>query len=424
MIDARCPKCGSTDYGWDVTTLSDPSDLDRIFKDCEYWCRECSYHETWRSTDSNDEKDQHLDHWYRSAQPPISSEPAAKHLNRCPENNELRSQIIARLGDDTPRREYARWLREQAAEISEHGLGSFPELTQAWRDVHDPIEQAQASALRAAWFVDAQLDVAEALRRDPLADLAHMLVWNNRQESLTTLRAGRVGVSVIDDGLAQLIEDGVILERSFYRGFVEHVTMSARTFLDHVDEVYSLAPIRHLTLVHYTGLLRELAKSPHLDRILSLKLPVHAPHAPYASASDLTDDDVELLVSGGHLRQLRWLSLEDADQLTARTLETLAKSAALPELSYVGMSSYKITTYANGRVSRDHRGDRVADLIAKAGKSVGNAPFIHARQYYAFGAPRKMSRGDHDIDREVVCEHPIALRADVHARAGQPVGAT
>ena len=121
--------------------------------------------------------------------------------------------------------------------------------------------------------------------------------------------------------------------------------MKASHFLELADELYSLAPIRHLTLTYCKGLdhkdgglWKALLESPHLDRIRSLKLPVRAfgLDNEHTELNRLTDADLELLAASTHLRGLAHLDLEDETHLTARAFDALAASPNLPALSFVG----------------------------------------------------------------------------------------
>ena len=54
------------------------------------------------------------------------------------------------------------------------------------------------------------------------------------------------------------------------RGFPEGITVAASVFLRQADEMYALAPIRHVHLVDVAPFVGDLAAAPQLDRIVSL----------------------------------------------------------------------------------------------------------------------------------------------------------
>src|SRR6188474_1207248 len=56
-----------------------------------------------------------------------------------------------------------------------------------------------------------------------------------------------------------LLSEGLIGEPMFFRGFVERVSARAHRFLEIADELFSLAPIRHLALIGVPAVVDELA---------------------------------------------------------------------------------------------------------------------------------------------------------------------
>jgi uncharacterized protein (TIGR02996 family) len=110
----------------------------------------------------------------------------------------------------------------------------------------------------------------------------------------------------------------------FDRGFVELVELSVRRFLEIAPELYSRAPVRHLNLKGSRSFVPELFSSSMLDPIRSLDI----------GNWKLIDQDMEVLASSPHLKQLRWLSI--ADNLVGLPgAEALAASRNLPNLRYV-----------------------------------------------------------------------------------------
>ncbi|MGK0305135.1 MAG: hypothetical protein ACI8UG_000881 [Gammaproteobacteria bacterium] len=121
------------------------------------------------------------------------------------------------------------------------------------------------------------------------------------------------------DGLAEYVED-----YTYHRGFVEHIKLSAKNFLQHAPTLFSLAPIYHIDLTDVTSVSESLFQSPYLKNITSLSL----------DRNNLTDENMLQLASSPYLGKLRWLSLMfnsiDIDGAAA-----LAESKSLAKLKYV-----------------------------------------------------------------------------------------
>lgn len=122
--------------------------------------------------------------------------------------------------------------------------------------------------------------------------------------------------------------EGLVEHRFFHRGFVEHIALDARRFLQSAPRLYQAAPIRHLTLTQPAPVpvpgIEELARSPLLDRIVSLSL----------AKGRIGDAGVRALAASAHLGKLRWLDLSDND-ISRQGLEELCASPGLPELRYL-----------------------------------------------------------------------------------------
>lgn len=108
------------------------------------------------------------------------------------------------------------------------------------------------------------------------------------------------------------------------RGFPELVEMTAASFLEHGQEVYRRAPVRHLILTEAAGRIGNLAASPLLARLTSLDL----------SGNRIGDDGVELLLRSPYLTRIRLLGLSHTG-IGPRGAEALAATTALPQLRYV-----------------------------------------------------------------------------------------
>src|SRR5437588_11178072 len=59
---------------------------------------------------------------------------------------------------------------------------------------------------------------------------------------------------------------------AFRHGFVEEVTVCARTLLAHAEEIYSAAPLRLLRVIGAAGVIDRFVRCPHLERVEALHL--------------------------------------------------------------------------------------------------------------------------------------------------------
>jgi uncharacterized protein (TIGR02996 family) len=120
-----------------------------------------------------------------------------------------------------------------------------------------------------------------------------------------------------------------VLDYKFHRGFVELVTMRWDYFLEHADEIFSHAPIRHLNITceNEQSVPEDFFCSPKLERIRSLSL----------DRCGLGDAHIEGFAKSGFLRNLRWLSLV-YNKVSFRGAKALAESQHLRKLSYVNLA--------------------------------------------------------------------------------------
>lgn len=109
-------------------------------------------------------------------------------------------------------------------------------------------------------------------------------------------------------------------EVRFHRGMPEAVTIDAKQFLDQAGDLFRTAPIRHVAFTDARLVIKELAASPHLDRLVSIGL----------RKNDLHDSDVAAFVASPHLTRLKSLDLS-FNRLGLLAIEALA--AASKELS-------------------------------------------------------------------------------------------
>jgi uncharacterized protein (TIGR02996 family) len=315
-----------------------------------------------------------------------------------PEDEALRRAVLEHPDDDAPRHAYAAWMRAQdhknARWISE--------------------------------FIEAQLRVADAYRADPRADVSAITrvyggPWKFRSKS---------GVHRYD--LDLLLSEGLIGEPEFYRGFVERVSVRAGRFLEIADELFSLAPIRHLALVGIPAVVDELAASPHLARMRSIVLATHD------AADALTDETLARFLASPHLGNVAHLRIGGKHHVTPRAYEHVVTAPTLPRLSsfevYLdGTSTCWVEPIAPNfdedqltyfqRVMEKYPDTydlrdtptpvvlRPEDWIVELERTLGYVPCVHPEEHY----------GRYIVDIEAVTAHPIALDPDVMARRGHLV---
>jgi uncharacterized protein (TIGR02996 family) len=321
-----------------------------------------------------------------------------------PVGGEYIAAVLRSPDDDAPRWEYARWLR-----------------------THDT-----DAARNSAEFIEWQLRLAESLRADPRADIKPQLpdgVFSRRWSEPTDLpdqpwwrypgvdcKYGRIpgtGERGLGESLGILHREEIIDGSQYFRGFIERVAIRASRFLEIADELYSLAPIRHLTLTYCKGrdhqdkgLWKALLESPHLDRIRSLRFPVRAfgMDNEYTELNRLTDEDLELFAASPHLRGLAYLDLEDATLLSVRAFDALAASPNLPALSFVRHDLHRYGRAAS--FSFGDFGKDVRDLIDRP--LARYAPELEARHGRIVWLHPIESYGTETPDLEAVVEHPVA----------------
>jgi uncharacterized protein (TIGR02996 family) len=174
--------------------------------------------------------------------------------------------------------------------------------------------RAFADAIRAhdperAELIDLQLALREAARRGE--EPANAAV--GRALALTRFR-GRDWAGA----LASLAK-----EFWYWGGFVEQVRLPPAVLLASGEELCRLAPIRHLMISNFHGAAEAVARSPVLERLVSLDL----------GSVDVTDEDLSLLFAHARFSRLRHLSLIKT-QVTVAGLRAVA-AAPVPALEYV-----------------------------------------------------------------------------------------
>ncbi|MEZ4364192.1 MAG: hypothetical protein R3B48_28720 [Kofleriaceae bacterium] len=278
-------------------------------------------------------------------------------------------------------------------------------------------------------FIEDQLAVAAAFRANPRADVSALYKdWAGR----AIFRRPSVKHNIHD--LDLLMMEGLLGRPTFYRGFVERVVMRPHRFLELADELFSLAPIRHIGFVNVPRSIDALASSPHLARMRSLALATNGD----AESEQLTDDMIERLLDSPYLGNITHLRLGGQLRLTQRSYERIVTAKSLPMLSnfevYLDGSStiwqetirpnYDPTSLTYFEQVMEHYPKtqdlrdtpkpvvlRPEDWIVELERTLGYVPCVHPEEHY----------GRYLVDIEAVTAHPIAADPAVMARRGQPV---
>jgi uncharacterized protein (TIGR02996 family) len=115
----------------------------------------------------------------------------------------------------------------------------------------------------------------------------------------------------------------------FHRGFVEAVTLTARAFVRHGEEVLRAAPVREVHLRAAEDLMGTLALSPCLRRLTALDL----------QGNSIGDEGLGELLASPHLGGLRRLGLCKTRMEPPGLHDLLARADGLPALADLGLDS-------------------------------------------------------------------------------------
>lgn len=128
----------------------------------------------------------------------------------------------------------------------------------------------------------------------------------------------------------------------FRRGLVDWVQVSAKNFLAHGDELFSLAPIRQVTINDINSYLADVADSPYLEKVEGLDIkPEFSWRQHDYPASLLTDEGLRRLLSSPFLGQLVSLDL-GYNRISDGGLSFLARQETFPRLQRLDMSHNEI----------------------------------------------------------------------------------
>lgn len=117
----------------------------------------------------------------------------------------------------------------------------------------------------------------------------------------------------------------------FQRGFIEQVTLSARDFLDHAEDMFQWTPLREVRLLGASEFLHELADCPYLGRLARLDL----------SSNDLGNAGIQVLAVSPYLTGLRDLCLR-GNHIDTAGAQALAASPYLTRLTTLDLSDNPI----------------------------------------------------------------------------------
>jgi uncharacterized protein (TIGR02996 family) len=215
------------------------------------------------------------------------------------EEDALMRAVIAEPDDDAPRLIYADWL-----------------------DEHGESERAE--------FIRVQIAAAGLSLKDPrlppLWRREGQLLRRNREAWAAPIRA-------------------VSRAHRFFRGFVEYVACDAGQVLSYGGELFTLAPIRDLTILNAHSFAARLSQCPHLSRPIALDL----------ARTWLDSRDVRHLANSTVLRPLTSLNLSH-NRIGAAGATYLARSPYLGSLDDLYLTGNPIPREARGELQRRYGG--------------------------------------------------------------------
>jgi hypothetical protein len=162
----------------------------------------------------------------------------------------------------------------------------------------------------------------------------------------------------------------------FRRGFIERVTLSARTFLNRRDELFRLTPLREVHFTDFWTDLATLAATPELARLTGI---------------DFTGRPVQWylrrLLSSPHLTRLRSLKLSRCN-LHDTSLPQLAEWPGLRRLTALDLSHNRLTIEGVRRLVQSPHWHSIPEL------NLADAPQIAAGMARRAGQPAALDRGE------------------------------
>jgi uncharacterized protein (TIGR02996 family) len=175
---------------------------------------------------------------------------------------------------------------------------------------------------------------------------------------------------------------GLVRRARFRRGFPECVTVTAEVFLARADDIFRLAPVRHLILIDVHDPVRKLVRSPHLGRAPTLEFRtlgdlralVRSPHLEKVTGLILRfggaeDDDARALASARTLPGLTALDLYRCG-LTPAGIAALAASPRLAGLR-------ELVLGGNTEEGEPVEGDAVVELLTGPDSRLSRLERLH-----------------------------------------------
>jgi uncharacterized protein (TIGR02996 family) len=175
---------------------------------------------------------------------------------------------------------------------------------------------------------------------------------------------------------------------SYHRGFADAATVPARKFLDNAQDLFRLAPIRHLQINHAKDLSAEVADSPHLRRVTSLCFRnnfrmtssfwrfLKSPHLSHLTGLDLGGNKI----GPGGLNALLQTDLPaltvlglDGSRLGVSGLEELAASPLLGQLTSLSLSASHLALPGLQALVHSPRPGRLTALDLGGNRRLGDA---------------------------------------------------
>ena len=170
----------------------------------------------------------------------------------------------------------------------------------------------------------------------------------------------------------------LVTHPQFIRGFVDHVIVDARRYLDDADELYRRAPIRQLVLTDVGDLVAEIARDSRLSQVVLLSLGNASGKRPIGDAG------LAAIAASPHLRNLQVLSVP-WQGIGMEGLEALCASKMLPSLVDVNLAGNKFNDLElRESYSTDWASNRIVyidSMLPPLGRELeakyGDLPWLH-----------------------------------------------
>ena len=164
---------------------------------------------------------------------------------------------------------------------------------------------------------------------------------------------------------------------TFSRGFVEEVSVEARQYIAHADELFRRAPIRHLTLSDVGDQLTTILQNPRIAQLVSFYV------GNRSRGPAIGDAGLKAIAACPNLGGLKVLEVRKQD-IGMAGLEALCASKLLPSLVYVNLWGNRVdnpqegygTDWVTGEVDRN--GAYLSELGRALEAKYGDLAWLHA----------------------------------------------